>query len=99
MFDDKTFLITGGTGLFGQAFVRKLLDTARPKKVVIFSRDELKPYQITKDFDSRKLRFLIGDVREKDHVRIARANVDYVVHAAKYNPMDCIKTNELYHFR
>ena len=101
MFDDKTFLITGGTGSFGQAFVRKLLETARPKKVVIFSRDELKQYEMAKDFDSRKLRFLIGDVREKDRVRIAMSNVDYVVHAAalkqvpaaEYNPMECIKTN------
>ena len=102
MFQDKIILITGGTGSFGNAFVSKILRDRKPAKVIIFSRDEMKQWDMAKKFnhDSR-LRFFIGDVRDKDRLYRAFDNVDYVVHAAatkivpiaEYNPFECIKTN------
>jgi UDP-N-acetylglucosamine 4,6-dehydratase/5-epimerase len=101
IFDDKVVLVTGGTGSFGHEFVRTLLRTSAPKKIVVFSRDELKQYEMSQEFTSTNVRFLIGDVRERDRLIRAFDGVDYVVHAAalkhvpiaEYNPFECIKTN------
>jgi len=102
MFDEKNILITGGTGSFGKTFTRYLLTNFNPKRVIIFSRDEFKQYQMSKEFnDEKRLRFFIGDVRDKDRLYRAFWNVDYVVHAAalkqvpaaEYNPFEFIKTN------
>ena len=102
MFDDKVILITGGTGSFGQAFVSWLKSKHNPKKIIIFSRDEMKQWEMAKAFgaDSR-IRFFIGDVRDRDRIYRALDGVDLVVHAAatkivptaEYNPFECIKTN------
>jgi UDP-N-acetylglucosamine 4,6-dehydratase/5-epimerase len=101
MFDNKVVLVTGGTGSFGRAFVRRLLTTHKPRKIVIFSRDELKQYEMAQSFPQESVRFLIGDVRDESRVRQAFNGVDYVVHAAalkhvpiaEYNPFECIRTN------
>lgn len=104
MLSNKTILITGGTGSFGNSFVPMTLEKYNPKKVIIFSRDEMKQWEMAKKFpgDSR-VRFFIGDVRDKDRLYRALDGVDYVVHAAatkivptaEYNPFECIKTNVL----
>lgn len=104
--EDKVILITGGTGSFGKAFVRYLLKHHRPKKLIIFSRDEFKQWQMSKDFPESEypqLRFFLGDIRDKDRLRLAFDGVDYVVHAAalkhvpilEYNPFEAVKTNIL----
>ena len=101
MFDGKSVLITGGTGSFGRACAKRLIKNYRPKKVIIFSRDELKQYEMAQEFDNAQMRFFIGDVRDKERLKKAFEGVDYVVHAAalkqvpaaEYNPMECIKTN------
>jgi UDP-N-acetylglucosamine 4,6-dehydratase len=101
IFDNKVVLITGGTGSFGHEFVRTLLQTSTPKKIVILSRDELKQYEMSHEFNVPNVRFLIGDVRERDRLVRAFDGVDYVIHAAalkhvpiaEYNPLECIKTN------
>lgn len=102
MFGGKTILVTGGTGSFGKAFIRRVLDTGNPRKVIIFSRDELKQFEMAQEFgDDPRLRFFIGDVRDAERLRMAFRGVDFVVHAAalkqvpaaEYNPMECIKTN------
>lgn len=101
-FDGKTILVTGGTGSFGQKFIKHVLDNYDPKKVVVFSRDELKQFEMAQNFPNEKrIRFFLGDVR--DYQRLLRAfdGVDIVVHAAalkqvpaaEYNPIECIKTN------
>lgn len=98
-----TVLITGGTGSFGQAFTRHLLRLKKPPTIRIFSRDEYKQYQMQEEFDSSKLRFLLGDVRDKERLFRAMDGVDIVVHAAalkhipaaEYNPFEPIKTNIL----
>ena len=102
MLSNKTILITGGTGSFGHSFVPMTLEKYNPKKVIIFSRDEMKQWEMAKKFsgDSR-VRFFIGDVKDKDRLYRALDGVDYVVHAAatkivptaEYNPFECIKTN------
>ncbi|WP_395502178.1 UDP-N-acetylglucosamine 4,6-dehydratase (inverting) [Ectopseudomonas mendocina] len=102
MFDDKTILITGGTGSFGNTFVPMTLAKYKPKKIIIFSRDEMKQWDMAKKFEGDpRVRFFIGDVRDKDRLYRALDGVDYVVHAAatkivptaEYNPFECIKTN------
>jgi UDP-N-acetylglucosamine 4,6-dehydratase len=101
MFNDKTILITGGTGSFGRCFTRSLLQRYRPKRLIIFSRDELKQYEMSHEFNQDCMRYFIGDVRDLDRLKQAMSDVDYVVHAAalkqvpaaEYNPMECIKTN------
>ena len=101
MFDNKSVLITGGTGSFGRAFVRRVLAEWEPKRLIVFSRDELKQYEMQQDFDSPAMRFFIGDVRDGSRLNQAMRGVDVVVHAAalkqvpaaEYNPMECIKTN------
>ena len=102
MFKNKTILITGGTGSFGTSFVSKMLKEKKFKKLIIFSRDEMKQWEMSKKFgnDSR-LRFFIGDVRDKERLYRAFDNVDFVIHAAatkivpiaEYNPQECIRTN------
>ena len=101
MFDKKTILITGGTGSFGKCFVRYLLKNFEPKKVIVFSRDELKQFEMQQDFHSKKMRYFLGDVRDKERLQRALEGVDYLIHAAamkqvpasEYNPIECIKTN------
>lgn len=101
--DNKTILVTGGTGSFGKRFIRFILENYNPKKVIVYSRDEYKQYVMQGEFASLlpKMRFFIGDVRDKDRVYRAFDGVDIVVHAAalkqvpaaEYNPMEAIKTN------
>ena len=101
MFNNKTILITGGTGSFGKAFTNKLLNSYKVKKIIIFSRDELKQSLMQNEIHSDRLRFFIGDVRDENRLKEAMWNSDYVVHAAalkqveaaEYNPSECIKTN------
>jgi UDP-N-acetylglucosamine 4,6-dehydratase len=101
MFDNKSILITGGTGSFGKHFIQTLLNRHRPKRVIVYSRDELKQFEMQQEFNSPSMRFFIGDVRDAERLRQAMRQVDYVVHAAalkqvpaaEYNPMECIKTN------
>ncbi|WP_315337188.1 UDP-N-acetylglucosamine 4,6-dehydratase (inverting) [Pseudomonas grimontii] len=102
MFTDKTILITGGTGSFGNTFVPMTLAKYNPKKIIIFSRDEMKQWDMAKKFEGdSRVRFFIGDVRDKERLYRALDGVDYVVHAAatkivptaEYNPFECIKTN------
>lgn len=101
MFDKKNILITGGTGSFGKKFTQLLLQKYRPNKIIIFSRDELKQYEMAQEFSDKCMRYFIGDVRDKDRLKKAMKDVDYVIHAAalkhvpiaEYNPMECIKTN------
>jgi UDP-N-acetylglucosamine 4,6-dehydratase/5-epimerase len=101
-FDGKTILITGGTGSFGQKFVRLTLDNFNPERIIIFSRDEMKQWEMAKLYsDDDRVRFFIGDVRDRDRLYRALKRVDFVVHAAatkivptaEYNPFECIKTN------
>jgi UDP-N-acetylglucosamine 4,6-dehydratase len=101
MFNDSVILITGGTGSFGKQYVRTLLQRYTPKKIIIFSRDELKQYEMQQEFPQECMRFFIGDVRDRERLLMAMRGVDYVIHAAAlkqvpaaaYNPMECIKTN------
>jgi UDP-N-acetylglucosamine 4,6-dehydratase len=102
MFTDSTILVTGGTGSFGNAFVPMTLARFNPKKVIIYSRDEMKQWDMAKKFESDdRVRFFIGDVRDRERLYRALDGVDYVVHAAatkivptaEYNPFECVKTN------
>jgi len=101
MFNDKSILITGGTGSFGQNLTRTLLEKYRPKKIIIYSRDELKQYDMQQEFPQECMRFFIGDVRDRERLVQALNGVDLVIHAAalkhvpvaEYNPTECIKTN------
>ncbi|MBO9194834.1 UDP-N-acetylglucosamine 4,6-dehydratase (inverting) [Rhizobium sp. 16-449-1b] len=102
MFENRSILITGGTGSFGNKFVPMTLEKYNPKRLVIFSRDEMKQWEMAKLFgDDPRVRFFIGDVRDRDRLYRALDNIDYVVHAAatkivptaEYNPFECVKTN------
>jgi UDP-N-acetylglucosamine 4,6-dehydratase/5-epimerase len=101
MFNDKCILITGGTGSFGKEYVKTLLKRYKPKKLIIYSRDELKQFDMEQVFHEDCMRYFIGDVRDRDRLSQAMNDVDYVIHAAalkqvpaaEYNPMECIKTN------
>jgi UDP-N-acetylglucosamine 4,6-dehydratase/5-epimerase len=102
MFSDKVILVTGGTGSFGNTFVPMTLLARNPKKIIIYSRDEMKQWEMAKRYvDDDRIRFFIGDVRDKDRLYRALDGVDFVVHAAatkivptaEYNPFECIKTN------
>ncbi|MBW1649576.1 MAG: UDP-N-acetylglucosamine 4,6-dehydratase (inverting) [Deltaproteobacteria bacterium] len=104
MFDDKTILITGGTGSFGRKCTQTILKRYKPKKLIIFSRDELKQFEMAQTFSADKyscIRYFIGDVRDKERLYRAFYNVDYVIHAAalkqvpaaEYNPFEAVKTN------
>jgi len=101
MFNNKTVLITGGTGSFGKKFIKTLFERYTPKRVIVYSRDELKQYEMADEFNASAMRYFIGDVRDADRLNKAMDGVDFVVHAAalkhvpiaEYNPMECIKTN------
>jgi len=102
MLTNSSILITGGTGSFGHAFVQMTLDKYNPKKIVILSRDEMKQWEMQKLYkNDKRVRFFIGDVRDKSRLYRALDGIDYVVHAAatkivptaEYNPFECIKTN------
>ncbi|PKN42500.1 MAG: UDP-N-acetylglucosamine 4,6-dehydratase (inverting) [Deltaproteobacteria bacterium HGW-Deltaproteobacteria-18] len=102
MFNNKTILVTGGTGSFGNAFVPMTLGKYDPAKVIIFSRDEMKQWEMAQKFQGDdRVRFFIGDVRDRERLYRALDGVDYVVHAAatkivptaEYNPFECVKTN------
>ena len=102
MLKNSTILVTGGTGSFGNTFVPMTLAKYSPKKIIVFSRDEMKQWEMAKKFEGEeRIRFFIGDVRDKDRLYRALDGVDYVVHAAavkivptaEYNPFECIKTN------
>lgn len=101
MLNGKNILITGGTGSFGKQFVRTILKRFKPNKIIIYSRDELKQYEMAQKYNHECMRYFIGDVRDLPRLQKAMCGVDYVVHAAalkhvpiaEYNPMECIKTN------
>lgn len=102
MLENSSILVTGGTGSFGNAFIPMTLEKYKPKKIIIFSRDEMKQWDMAKQFlDDPRVRFFIGDVRDRERLYRALDGVDYVVHAAatkivptaEYNPFECIKTN------
>lgn len=104
IFDGASILITGGTGSFGQAFVRHVLAAGKPKRLIVFSRDEQKQFDMQHDLpvgSHPSLRYFIGDVRDRDRLQMAMRGVDYVIHAAalkhvpaaEYNPFECIQTN------
>mgnify|MGYP000038283453 CR=1 FL=1 len=102
MLKNSSILITGGTGSFGHTFIPMTLEKYNPKKIIVFSRDEMKQWEMAKLFkDDKRVRFLIGDVRDKDRLYRALDGVDYVVHAAatkivptaEYDPFECVKTN------
>lgn len=101
MFNDKSILITGGTGSFGKRFIKNVLENFKPRKLIIYSRDELKQFEMQQTFDVPCMRYFLGDVRDKERLKAAMRDVDYVIHAAalkqvpaaEYNPNECIKTN------
>ena len=104
MFENSSILLTGGTGSFGNAFVPMTLKKYNPSKIVIFSRDEMKQWEMSNKFNNdKRLRFVLGDVRDKERLSRAVDGIDYVVHAAamkivpkaEYDPFECIKTNIL----
>ena len=107
LFAGKVILVTGGTGSFGKKFVKMTLQTYRPKKIIVYSRDEMKQWDMHHEFEAldrkKVLRYFIGDVRDKDRMNLALRGVDFVVHAAatkivptaEYNPFEAIKTNVL----
>jgi len=101
MIKGVTVLVTGGTGSFGRRFVATVQEQCPPRRLIVYSRDELKQSEMARDFPQDNLRFFIGDVRDRDRLTMAMQGVDYVIHAAalkqvpaaEYNPMECIKTN------
>lgn len=101
MLTDKTILITGGTGSFGHAFIPMTLKKYNPKKIIIYSRDEMKQWNMMKTHNDPRIRYFIGDIRDRERLYRALDGVDYVVHAAatkivptaEYNPFECVKTN------
>lgn len=101
MFDSKSILITGGTGSFGKKYVKTLLERFQPRRLIVYSRDELKQYEMQQAFNAPCMRYFIGDVRDRARLTQAMQGVDFVIHAAalkqvpaaEYNPTECIKTN------
>ncbi|MFT5294350.1 MAG: UDP-N-acetylglucosamine 4,6-dehydratase [Psychroserpens sp.] len=101
MFNNKNILITGGTGSFGKLYVKTLLARYKPRRIIVYSRDELKQYEMQQVFNHSSMRYFIGDVRDRERLNQAMNGVDYVIHAAalkqvpaaEYNPTECIKTN------
>jgi UDP-N-acetylglucosamine 4,6-dehydratase/5-epimerase len=101
LFNGKNILITGGTGSFGKKYTQILLENFKPNKIIIYSRDELKQYEMSQTFNDPCMRYMIGDIRDLDRLKKAMYGVDFVIHAAalkhvpiaEYNPMECIKTN------
>lgn len=106
VFDDRSILVTGGTGSFGQCFIKTVLARFQPRRLVVFSRDELKQHEMALQLSQdqhKSLRYFIGDVRDRERLAMAMRDVDVVIHAAalkhvpiaEYNPMECIHTNVL----
>lgn len=101
MFDNKSILITGGTGSFGKQYIKTLLARYKPKRLIVFSRDELKQFEMQQVFNDPCMRYFIGDVRDLERLQQAMNGVDFVIHAAalkqvpaaEYNPTECLKTN------
>jgi len=101
MFNDKIIFITGGTGSFGKQYVKTILKKYKPRKIIIYSRDELKQHEMAQRYNASCMRYFIGDVRDKERLNQAMQGVNFVIHAAalkqvptaEYNPMECIKTN------
>lgn len=101
IFNGKSILITGGTGSFGKKYTETLLANHSPKKIIIYSRDELKQFEMQQVYNKPCMRYFIGDVRDKERLNRAMRGVDFVIHAAamkqvpaaEYNPMECVKTN------
>ena len=101
MLNNKSILITGGTGSFGKRYVKTLLERFKPKRLIVYSRDELKQFEMQQEFGDSCMRYFIGDVRDRERMVQAMNGVDVVIHAAalkqvpaaEYNPMECIKTN------
>ncbi|WP_133511738.1 UDP-N-acetylglucosamine 4,6-dehydratase (inverting) [Candidatus Thiosymbion oneisti] len=101
MFNDKSILITGGTGSFGRQCTKTVLEHCDPRRLIVFSRDELKQFEMRQEFNAPCMRYFIGDVRDYERLEQATRGVDYVIHAAalkqvpaaEYNPTECIKTN------
>ena len=101
MLNNKSILITGGTGSFGKQYVKTIIRHFKPKRVIVYSRDELKQFEMQQDFNTPEMRYFIGDVRDAERLNQAMRGVDYVIHAAalkqvpaaEYNPMECVKTN------
>lgn len=101
MFNGKSILITGGTGSFGKHFTKTILQRYKPKRLAIYSRDELKQFEMQQEYNDSAMRYFIGDVRDTPRLNQALNKIDYVIHAAalkqvpaaEYNPMECIKTN------
>jgi UDP-N-acetylglucosamine 4,6-dehydratase/5-epimerase len=101
MFDNKSILITGGTGSFGQKYTKTLLERFKPRRIIILSRDELKQFEMQQTYNAECMRYFLGDVRDAQRMEHAMRGVDFVIHAAaikqvpaaEYNPMECIKTN------
>ncbi len=106
MLNGKSILITGGTGSFGKKFIQIVLENYKPRKLIVFSRDELKQFEMSQRWSTKKypcVRYFLGDVRDKDRLLRAFNGIDYVIHAAalkqvpaaEYNPAEAIKTNIL----
>lgn len=101
MFNHKNILITGGTGSFGKCYTKTLLERYKPNRIVIFSRDELKQYEMAQTYNQPCMRYFLGDVRDAERLKEAASGIDYIIHAAalkqvpaaEYNPTECIKTN------
>jgi UDP-N-acetylglucosamine 4,6-dehydratase len=101
MFNGKSVFISGGTGSFGKQYTKTLLARYKPKRIVIFSRDELKQFDMQQEFGGAEMRYFLGDVRDLSRLQEAMSGIDYVIHAAalkqvpaaEYNPMECVKTN------
>ncbi len=101
MFNNKNILITGGTGSFGKKYTEILLKKYKPNKIIIYSRDELKQFEMAQKFNDKCMRYFIGDIRDKERLKKATEDVDFIIHAAalkqvpaaEYNPMEAIKTN------
>jgi len=101
MFNGKSVFISGGTGSFGKQYTKTILERYKPKRIVIFSRDELKQFDMQQEFNAPEMRYFIGDVRDLSRLKEAMRGIDYVIHAAalkqvpaaEYNPMECVKTN------
>lgn len=99
--DGKSVLVTGGTGSFGRQFARTILERCNPRRFVVYSRDELKQFEMAQEFNEKVMRYFIGDVRDRDRLVQAMKDIEIVIHAAalkqvpaaEYNPMECIKTN------
>jgi len=101
MFNDKSILITGGSGSFGKMYIRTILRRFKPRRLIVYSRDELKQFEMQHEFNEPCMRFFLGDVRDRDRLIQATRGVDFIIHAAamkqvpasEYNPTECVRTN------